>query len=191
MKAKRTAGFSKGFLTVVVLILGVTILLLWELFTGYMPDTGKMFADIDRQLIAKREAGIKELLPRARDGDTRAQTALGRLYGQRRTPEDDKEALAWLRTAAEKGETEAQYLLAGRYACGEGVERNPKEAAKWYLAAAEKNDVVSQYVLAQMYGSGVGVEKNPERATYWHGKVKKAMEACPGCDLPSGLCAYE
>jgi TPR repeat protein len=191
MSEKTKAAFSKGFLIAVVFVLGISILLFWELFTGFMPDTEKMFADIDQQLIAKREAGIKEFLPKATEGDTRAQTALGRLYGQRRTPEDDKEALTWIRKAAESGDAEAQYLLAGHYACGEGVERNPKEAAKWYLAAAEKGDVVSQYALAVMYQSGLGVDKNPEKAAYWQGKVSKAMEGCPGCDLPSGLCIYE
>jgi len=185
---KRTAGFSKGFFITIVIILGISILLVWELFTGFMPDTEKMFADLDQRRIAEREAGIKELLPIARNGDLRAQTALGRLYGQRRTPDDDKEALAWIKKAAERGDTEAQYLLAGHYACGEGVERNSKEAAKWYLAAAEKGDVVSQYAIAQIYQNGVGVKKDPMIAAYWRGKVKKAMEGCPGCDLPSGLC---
>jgi hypothetical protein len=100
MSEKTKTPFSKGFVITVVIVLGVATVLFWELFTGFMPDAGKVFADIDRQLIAKREAGIKELLPRAKEGDLRAQTALGRLYGQRHTPEDEKEAFAWIRKAA-------------------------------------------------------------------------------------------
>ncbi len=191
MTETKPAGLSKGFYISVAIVIGISIPLIWELYTGFMPDPEKMLAEIDQQLISKREAGIKELLPKAAEGDVRAQTVLGRLYGQRRNPEDNIEALRWIRKAAEAGDTEAQYLLAGHYACGEGVERNPKEAAKWYLAAAEKGDTVSQYVLAQMYRNGTGVEKSAERAALWQAKVNKAMEGCPSCDLPSGLCAYE
>lgn len=82
MTEKRFAGFSKGFLIAVVVVLGISVPLVWKLFTGFTPDAAKMFAAIEQQRIAKRETGIKELLPKAREGDARAQGALGMLYGQ-------------------------------------------------------------------------------------------------------------
>jgi hypothetical protein len=173
----------------IVLMLGVLVQLILMRFAGPVP--GEKFSDIDRQQIVNREARIQELLPKAEEGDVKAQTLLSRLYAQKRTTEGDKEAFDWIRKAAEGGDIEAQYLLAGRYACGEGVERRPEEAAKWYLLAAKKGDVVSQYALAQMYQNGVGVKKDPEMAAFWRSKVKTVMDSCPSCDLPSGLCVYE
>ena len=51
-------------------------------------------------------------------------------------PQDDAEAVAWYRQAAEQGHTEAQFNLGFMYATGRGVSRDLVEAAAWWFKAA-------------------------------------------------------
>ena len=48
-----------------------------------------------------------------------------------------KEALKWIRKAAEQQHAEAQTTLGACYSQGLGVEQDPKEAVKWFRKAAE------------------------------------------------------
>ena len=55
-----------------------------------------------------------------------------------------RKSAEWLQKRAEKGRAEAQYILARRYANGDGVVTNYVEAVKWYKVAAEQySDKVS------------------------------------------------
>jgi localization factor PodJL len=67
-----------------------------------------------------------------------------------------------LREAAAKGEPEAQYAIAIRYAEGSGTKRDPKEAARWFERAASAGLAPAQYRLAAMYERG---SASPARAS--------------------------
>jgi TPR repeat protein len=65
--------------------------------------------------------------------------------------------LNFLREQAEKGDVNAQWMLAGLHAAGKRVPQDDVEAAKWYRRAAEQG---SQMMLAVLYFGGVGVPKD-------------------------------
>jgi TPR repeat protein len=66
--------------------------------------------------------------------------------------------LSSYRHAAEEGDPAAQYILAGCYKYGDGVEENPVEAVRWFRIAAENGDKHAQRSLGLCYARGEGVE---------------------------------
>ena len=73
--------------------------------------------------------------------------------------------------AAEQGDPEAQFGLAGIYCWGLGVPQNYAEALKWYRKAAEQGDVDAQIQLGFMYDAGIGVPKNNAEVLKWYRKA--------------------
>ena len=61
--------------------------------------------------------------------------------------EDKKEALKWIRKAAEQGDMDAQFLLGVCYSGYEGIPENKTEAVKWFRAAAGQGSEEAQAVL--------------------------------------------
>jgi len=80
---------------------------------------------------------LKVLLPLANKGDAAAQLYLGMMneMGQG-TAQNYARAAVRYRQAAEQGNAEAQYRLAGRYALGLGVLKDKKLADEWYGKSA-------------------------------------------------------
>ena len=66
--------------------------------------------------------------------------------------------------AAEQGDAEAQFNLAGMYLTGEGVQEDYGKAVHWYSKAAEQGDVRAQGVLAMIYDMGIVVEQDYGKA---------------------------
>jgi len=73
-----------------------------------------------------------------------------------------------LREAAAKGDAQAQYAIAIRYADGIGTAPDLKEAARWLERAAGAGLAPAQYRLAAMYERGLGVDKDLGRARTWY-----------------------
>lgn len=110
----------------------------------------------------------KLLLPPAKHGDARAQSALGHLfYDGKGVPRDHKKAVKWFRLAAAQHDVNAQYVLGTMYGDGDGVPRDYSETAKWYQLAAEQGDAAAQSELGRMYKDGQGVPKNDTEAMKW------------------------
>jgi TPR repeat protein len=116
---------------------------------------------------------FKEIVAKAEKGDSLSQCSVGETYwfGTSNVPVDKKEAVKWLLRAAEQGNEEAEYNLAGSYHDGEGVERNDIEAAKWWRKAAEHNLKEAQYALGSIYRDGIGVPKDSLEALKWFQKA--------------------
>ncbi len=76
-------------------------------------------------------------------------------------------AVAEWRPLAEQGDAEAQLALAGLYADGQGVARDPERAVFWYRQAAAQGDAVAQLNLGDHYARGLGVERDLGLAVYW------------------------
>lgn len=115
-------------------------------------------------------------------GDTQTQSYLGAKYdigeilylGQ-----DEKEAFAYYRTAAEKGDVAAQLKLAQMYSEATIIKVNgamkpqvEKEAIRWYRKAAEQGHVDAQSILGGMYGNGMmGLPHDYKEAARWYRKA--------------------
>jgi uncharacterized protein len=72
-----------------------------------------------------------------------------------------------LRPLAERGQAEAQALLALMYQQGSGVPQDAILAAHWYLSAAEQGHVGAQYQLGLLYDKGHGVPPSTVIAYKW------------------------
>ena len=94
--------------------------------------------------------------------------------------QDDKQAVAWTRKAAEQGDALAQCLLGLMYEDGNGVAQDDKQAAAWYRKAAEQGDAKAQRILGMTYDIGKGVVQDNKLAYVWssvsaaNGDVKAA-----------------
>ncbi len=76
------------------------------------------------------------------------------------------ESLMLLKTAAEKGDAEAQYLLGLQYQAGDGIEKSPVEAAKWLRQAATQGHVGAQGALGAMQAASGNADEAAEAAKW-------------------------
>ena len=114
----------------------------------------------------------------AEQGNAKAQYGLGSLYydgvGVRK---DRDEASKWfmmakdkLKTAAEGGDVDAQYLVGEAHENGRrGFPKNREAAAEWHRKAAVQGHPASQYTLGVMHILGRGVPKDEGEAAIWCG----------------------
>ena len=72
-----------------------------------------------------------------------------------------------LETAAEQGDTEAQYKLGALYDYGKGVPEDDAKAVYWYRKAAEQGSVAGQHYLGLMYAKGEGIPEDHVQAYAW------------------------
>jgi hypothetical protein len=98
-------------------------------------------------------AEIARLKPLADNGDVAAQYKLGVLYAEGRNL---IEAARYYKFAAEKGNAEAQFRLAGLNCRGLGVPKNTAECARLYRLAADAGVVRAQADLGLLYLTGNG-----------------------------------
>ncbi len=82
-------------------------------------------------------------------------------------------SVASLEAGAVRGDANAQFVLALRYAEGRGVEKDDAKALSLVTKAAEQGLVIAQYRLGAMYERGIGVEKNLPQARTWYEKAAK------------------
>jgi len=99
---------------------------------------------------------------RAIHGDVDAQRELDReglsVKGEKL---DYDEALKWIKSAAEQGNAEAQFILAAAFSKGDNmVKKDYVEASKWYIKSAKQGDVVAINNLGSAYKYGEGVPRD-------------------------------
>jgi TPR repeat protein len=80
-------------------------------------------------------------------------------------------AIAWIKKAAEQGNSEAQYQLGHLYRQGKGTTKNIEESFKWIKKSAEQGYIKAQYNLGLMYASGYGIAQNNQEAIKWYQKA--------------------
>ncbi len=68
------------------------------------------------------------------------------------------------RERVERGEPDAQFLLALCYARGEGIDEDLSKAVKWWRKAAEQGHAGAQYYLGFLYYHGHGIPKDLSKA---------------------------
>ncbi|MBT5416033.1 MAG: hypothetical protein HOK81_15645 [Rhodospirillaceae bacterium] len=87
-----------------------------------------------------------------------------------RPPETDdlEERIAWLKGAAQRGDSNAQHDLAALYAQGTGVEQDYRSASHWFREAAVQGIANAQYNLGVLHERGLGVQQDPLEALLWY-----------------------
>ena len=87
------------------------------------------------------------------------------IHAKLKTKED---LLIYLRRASERGNQEAQLMLANTLFTGaETIEKDEKEAVKWYKILAENNEGYSQLILGKVYYEGEIVEMDIEKSFHY------------------------
>ncbi|MCC6949758.1 MAG: SEL1-like repeat protein [Bradyrhizobiaceae bacterium] len=113
--------------------------------------------------VAQTSVSVVEWRRAAEAGDRIAMRNLGSaLMMGRGVEQNEREALRWLRQAADNGNGDAIAMtrLGDAYIHGRGVERDPREAARWIKMAADKNEPMALHNYGIMLRDGLGVEKN-------------------------------
>jgi len=91
----------------------------------------------------------------------------GAATGEREMPPAELGSQA-LRSAAERGDASAQFIIATRYLDGEAVTQDVTRAAHWYQKAALAGLAPAQYRLATLFERGRGVPKDTATALVWY-----------------------
>src|SRR5579872_275562 len=73
--------------------------------------------------------------------------------------------------AAEKGDAQAQYSLAKRYAKGNGLPQDYSKAAEYMRKAAEQGYALAQNDLGAYYARGLGLKQDYAEAARWYRKA--------------------
>ena len=103
--------------------------------------------------------------------------------------EDKPQDFSEIRSAAEKGDVEAQFKLGSAYYLGERVPEDAVEAVKWYRKAAEQAHAAAQFFLGFSYLRGLGIPKDAVEAVKWYRKAAEQGFAPAQYDL--GVCYAE
>jgi len=82
-------------------------------------------------------------------------------------PKDYAESASWLRKGAERGDKDAQVLLANAL-INSPIPHDYAGARYWCERAAKQQSPAGEYCLGVIYEQGVGIEKNPKEATKWY-----------------------
>jgi TPR repeat protein len=85
--------------------------------------------------------------------------------------ESDRKAFEVTQAKAEKGDAEAQLLLASLYTDGIGVKRDITKAAKWHRKAAEQGLPRAELEMGLDYATGTGVKSDYTEASRWFQKA--------------------
>ncbi|TWT08674.1 sel1 repeat family protein [Reyranella sp. CPCC 100927] len=68
---------------------------------------------------------------------------------------------------AERGDNNAQAMVASMYLEGTGTTRDPRRALAWFEQAAAGGHSYAQYAVGLLYLSGQGVSRDPARGVTW------------------------
>jgi TPR repeat protein len=109
-------------------------------------------------------ANISVLTADAESGNPKAQLELGRAYFETKDPEKLSLSAYWFEKAAEQGNADAEWWLAGAYGAGEGVTQDDRSALYWFKKAAEDGQPQAQWVLGSNYRDGRNVERDQQKA---------------------------
>ena len=114
-------------------------------------------------------ADLEAVKRNAKQGDAKAQYALGRSYENGvGVHESSAKAARWYRKAAEQGLAPAQYSLGRMYAAGLGVRKDDAQAIPWFRKAAAQDYALAMNRLGVMYERGHGVPEDCAEAYKWY-----------------------
>jgi len=88
-------------------------------------------------------------------------------YFGRGVKENKKKAIKLIQAAADAGNWNAQFDMAGFYEVGDGVQKDAAKAHEWYVKAALNDHAKAAWIVGMAYVYGEVVEKDPEMAIKW------------------------
>lgn len=136
------------------------------------------------------EFAAKQILSTAAEAwmltESQVLVALGRIHLDK---QEDDQAFALFRRAADMGDDRAMGSLGACYALGCGVEKNPEQALYWTRKAAEAGNARAQLNMAAIYEKGEGVEQNLSEAARW--VFMAAEQGLPDAMYSAGVCCYK
>ncbi len=92
----------------------------------------------------------------------------------RATTDADREAAAAeIVAAAERGNSDARYLVGAGDLLLPAPQRDPSRAAEWLARAATQGHARAQFALAQLYASGDGVARDAAWANVWFARAAR------------------
>ena len=118
----------------------------------------------------------------AEAGDAGGMARLARLLTDE-APRGDRrrrEAVAWLRRAAELGNFDDRTNLGVRLHEGDGVRRDDREAVRWYRLAAAHGCPSATANLGRCYRRGHGVPRSPRTAARWFRRAVEVFDNARG-----------
>ena len=128
---------NKRVLTYFYIVVGFVLMLTVSGCTDYQ-------AGEDAYNRGDYETAFKKFLPLAEQGDARAQVYLGLMYANGEgVPQNDTEAVKWLRLAADQKKAHAQCWLGYMYENGKGVSQDYVLALMWLNLAVAQGDADS------------------------------------------------
>ena len=107
---------------------------------------------------------IRELVRSIEKGSEQARHEIGKLC--RAT-----ESMNFIRSAADSGDADAQFILGRAYHLGVGVSTDYGLAHYWYTKAAEQESAAAECNLGYMYHAGKGVQRDRSAARYWFSRA--------------------
>lgn len=113
----------------------------------------------------------------ANEGDPGAQLRLARalLAAPSAGRNNTREAVRWLRAAADNQHPAAMVELGKLYRSGLGVLQDFEQAAKWIETAALLGDPEGMRELGRLYRDGVGFTRDPVRAYVWFNRAAAGL----------------
>jgi TPR repeat protein len=113
-------------------------------------------------------------LPKAEQGDAKAQFVIGEMYEKGRgAPRDLGVAFEWFLKAAKQGDVKSFYKVGYCYLKARGVEKDFDKAREWFKKASDKGYVRAYYYLGEIFENGYGVLQDYDEAMKWY---KRALE---------------
>ncbi len=137
------------------------------------------------------EMETEEVRQNAAAGDVRAQQELALRFftGSKGVERDERQAVLWLRKAAELGDPYSQAFLGDMYFNGTGIQQDDGEAAKWWQKSAEQGCAEGQWRVGQLHYMGRGVPKDDAEAVKWF--QKSAEQGSADGQFLLGRCCME
>lgn len=130
-------------------------------------NLGYMFA-MGRGVEKNIDEAVKWYLEAAKNGQIATSHNLHALFlGPKFGEPIERPSPIDVRGMAERGEADAQFVLAAQYFSGYGVKRDVHDAVQWYQRAAEQSHGPAQFQLGLIYVEGQGVAKNERTGIAW------------------------
>jgi hypothetical protein len=96
---------------------------------------------------------------------------------------DHARAACWLRFGAQRGNANAQGLLAAILYMGAlGVPHDFHSSAQWAQKAADQGNYLGELALSAIYSEGKALPKDPQKAAYWNARAKETQTAAIEAD---------
>ena len=126
----------------------------------------QMEQELQRRLDEKKNAFLQQLSQLVRSIEKGSSPARQEIKDLCRKPE----TMEMIRTAANNGNADAQFMLGRAYHMGDGASIDYNMAIYWYTKSAEQQNAAAECNLGYIYHDGKGVPHDRSKASYWFGR---------------------